>query len=124
MAGPLATAALMTAAFAPLAARATETCAILYLDAQRHLVGVRHIVGAIGHVDVTVRTIAVDALAFDAAAAVMAHNHPSGDPTPSQEDLGFTRLLARGLYALGVRRSDHVVLARDGLTSLRAKGML
>lgn len=124
MDAPLATAELISSIFAPLADRPVETCAILYLDAQRRLVGVRHVVGTVGQVSLSVRRIAADALAFDACAAVMAHNHPSGDPRPSEGDLGFTRALARGLHALGVRLSDHVVLARDGLTSLREKGLL
>ncbi len=124
MEGPIATAELMAGIFSPLAARPMEACAILYLDARRRLVGIRHVVGGIGHVDLSVRTVAADALTFDACAAVMAHNHPSGDPTPSHADLAFTRALARGLHALGVRLSDHVVLAREGLTSLRAKGLL
>ena len=123
MSYPLATAELMMGIFAPLAARRVETCAILYLESRRRLVGMRHVVGGIDHIDLSVRTVAVDALGFAACAAVMAHNHPSGDPAPSPADLAFTRALARGLDALGIVLGDHVVLAPAGLTSLRASGM-
>ena len=124
MPAPGATAELMSRIFAPLAARPVEACAILYLDAQQRLVGVRHVMGTVGSVDLSVRTVATDALTFGAHAAVMAHNHPSGDPRPSRDDVGFTRTLRRGLDALGVRLGDHVVLTRDRHVSLRAEGLL
>lgn len=121
---PIATAELMAGIFAPLADQPVETCAILYLDGQRRLVGMRHVVGRLNIIQLSPRTVAADALAFEARAAVMAHNHPSGDPSPSQADLVFTRQLVRGLEALGVSLGDHVILARGGMTSLRAKGLL
>lgn len=124
MAQPLATAALMTGIFAPLACRPVETCAILYLDGAGRLVGTRHVVGTLAAIDLSIRTIAADALAFGARRAVMAHNHPSGDPRPSQADLAFTRRLAFGLDAIGVRLSDHVIMAGEAITSLRQEGRL
>lgn len=124
MPGPLATAELMAGCFAPLADRPVETCAILYLDETPRIVGTRHIVGTLDRVDVSVRTVAVDALTFGAKAAVIAHNHPSGNPEPSESDLRFTRLLARGLEALGVALRDHVVVTLGAATSLRARGLL
>lgn len=124
MALPIATAALMTGIFAPLAQRPVETCAILYLDAAGRLAGARHVVGTHGTVELSIRTVVADALAFAAQAVVMAHNHPSGDPRPSAADLSFTRRLALCLEAIGVTLSDHVVLAQGGMTSLRARGLL
>ena len=124
MAVQIATAAVMTSAFAPLADRSREACAILYLDAERRLVGSRHVAGSIDTVPLAVRTVAADALAFGAQSAVIAHNHPSGDAEPSAGDLAFTRALARGLDALNVTLRDHVILTRSTATSLRARGVL
>jgi DNA repair protein RadC len=64
------------------------------------------------------------ALRDAAAAIVLVHNHPSGDPTPSAEDREVTSRLARAGELLGVRVLDHVVVAEHGYTSLRELGWL
>ena len=84
----------------------------------------RHVVGGRDHVVFSIRTIAVDALAFGAVGVVMAHNHPSGDATPSARDVAFTRAVAAGLRTLDVALLDHLVVASDQVTSLRAMGMV
>ena len=122
---PPVTAEIMSAIVAPLADRAAETCAVLYLDRLNRLVGLRHMVGTGQHVDVPIRSIAIDALGFDARAVLFAHNHPSGDARASHDDLLFTRRLAEGLAAIDVELVDHVIVARGGAsTSLRARGHL
>ena len=75
-------------------------------------------------VTISLRDVVADALAFDCAVVVMAHNHPSGDPTPSDADYSFTRALARTLAALGAPLYDHLVLVRGGAESFRARGLL
>ena len=84
----------------------------------------RHGVGGCGQVRLSVRCIVADALAFGAAAVVIAHNHPSGDARPSERDLAFTRALVRSLAAVEVRLVDHLVIAGEAVTSLRASGAL
>ena len=84
----------------------------------------RHLIGGQDHVAVSIRRIAADALAFDAAGVVIAHNHPSGDATPSARDLAFTRALAAGLRTLEVVLLDHLVIAGPRVTSLRAMGVV
>lgn len=64
------------------------------------------------------------ALRDAAAAVVLVHNHPSGDPTPSQEDREVTERLARAGEILGVPVLDHVVVAERGYSSLRESGVL
>jgi DNA repair protein RadC len=59
-----------------------------------------------------------------AAALVLVHNHPSGDPTPSAEDLEVTRRLVAAGDLLGIRIVDHVVVAEDGYHSLQEHGQL
>lgn len=114
------------ALFAGLADAALEVGAFAYLGRDLRLLGMRHV--ASPHraaLDVPVRSVVADALAFDAAALVMGHNHPSGEPTPSPADRALTRQLLRALDAVGVRLLDHLVLARGGTsTSFRALGWL
>jgi DNA repair protein RadC len=57
-----------------------------------------------------------------AAAVVLVHNHPSGDPTPSQEDHEVTRRLVAAGEVLGIRVVDHVVVADGGFHSFKESG--
>lgn len=54
----------------------------------------------------------------------MMHNHPSGDPTPSRDDIQLTRAIADAARAVGVQVHDHLVIARTGHVSLRGQGLL
>ncbi|HXH14508.1 MAG TPA: JAB domain-containing protein [Sphingomonas sp.] len=112
------------ALFARLREATVEIVAVAYLDPNRRLLGMRHVTGGRDHVTISIRRIAADALAFDAAGVVIAHNHPSGDATPSAQDLAFTRALAAGLRTLEVVLLDHLVIARERVTSLRAMGVV
>ena len=62
------------------------------------------------------------ALREAAAALILVHNHPSGDPTPSSEDREVTSRLAKAGEILGVRVLDHVIVAESGYCSLRDEG--
>ncbi|BCA63927.1 hypothetical protein HMP09_3161 [Sphingomonas sp. HMP9] len=121
---PVADLATACVLFAGLGEPCVEMVAVAYLDPNRRLLGMRHVVGGRDHVAISIRTIAVDALAFDAVGVVMAHNHPSGDATPSARDLAFTRALAAGLRTLEVVLVDHLVIAGDRVTSLRTMGVV
>lgn len=77
-----------------------------------------------GGVDVPVRHIAARALVMGAEAIVLAHNHPGGDPNPSQQDLLATTRLERALFPFAIRVADHVIVGAGGLFSFRAAGLL
>jgi DNA repair protein RadC len=64
-----------------------------------------------------------DAVRRSAAATVLVHNHPSGDPSASPEDVQLTHDAGRAGLLLGIELLDHVILARDGFVSLRAEGL-
>lgn len=70
------------------------------------------------------RQIIADAATHGSAGLILAHNHPSGDPSPSAADRHATRRLATVSDALGVRLLDHLILAADKCVSFRQDGML
>jgi DNA repair protein RadC len=64
------------------------------------------------------------AILASAASIVLVHNHPSGDPEPSEEDMSITRRLSQVGELMGIAVLDHVVIARRGFVSLRARNQL
>ena len=78
-----------------------------------------------GSVDLPVREIISDAARFGSAGILLAHNHPSGDPTPSPADCRATRTLARAAEAIDLAVVDHIVFAaRNKCQSMRRMGLL
>lgn len=75
-------------------------------------------------VDFPLRNIILDAARLRSRAILLAHNHPSGDPRPSESDLRVTRRLATAVEALDCRVVDHLVFAGAECTSLRGLGYL
>ena len=70
------------------------------------------------------REVFRDAIAVGAAALVLAHNHPSGDPEPSEDDVRLTRRFARCGETLGIEVLDHLVLGNGRWVSLRERRIL
>jgi DNA repair protein RadC len=70
------------------------------------------------------REVFVPAIAVSAASLILAHNHPSGDPTPSEEDLAITRRIQEAGRLLGIELLDHVVVARDAYASFKERRLL
>ena len=64
------------------------------------------------------------ALALNAAALILVHNHPSGDPKPSREDIEMTKEIQKAASALGIAIHDHLVIGRKGHASFRSLGLL
>lgn len=94
-------------------------------DGKLKLLGVRKISeGGPTANDISVRQVATAALSFNATAVVLAHNHPSGVATPSEDDISTTLYLRRFLQGIGVTVYDHVILADDDMVSLRDSGCL
>ena len=115
---------LLHTLIAPIAQQPFEVCIMLYIDSPGRLAGMRHVRGARDVLAVPIRSFVADAIAFDANAAIMAHNHPSGDCSASRADIALTSRLARAFGAVGVALLDHLVVAGAGSTSLRAQGYL
>ena len=108
------------------ARRDQEVMGAIYVDVRGRIIGEReHFVGALDRTSVEPRVVLKEALRLGATAAAIFHNHPSGDPEPSGEDLAFTRRLARGCSAVGIELVDHLILGGGGRwVSLRERGVL
>ena len=95
----------------------------LYLDVRNRLIRDETVArGTIGFAPCCPRDIIRRALELGASSIVLAHNHPSGDPKPSRQDIETTRLLANAANALDIRLLDHLIIARSGAVSLHALG--
>ncbi len=113
-------------AYAPRLAHLDRECFyVLLLDSKHRKI--KEVCVSIGCLDSAIvhpREVFKPAVAESAAAVILVHNHPSGDPTPSAEDRAVTRRLAATAELLGVDLLDHVIIGRQGCTSLRDGGEL
>ena len=80
--------------------------------------------GTIDHVPVYPREVCKRALELNAASILLVHNHPSGDPTPSQSDIDMTARIATAAEALSIRVHDHLIIGKSAELSFRAEGLL
>lgn len=114
------------AMLAPLFARAREErLYVAHLSADHRLLGFRMRFGAEAErIDFSVRAIVADALALGSAGLILAHNHPSGDPTPSSADLDATRSLMQVTRTLNIAVRDHLVFGGTSVLSFRKRGLL
>jgi DNA repair protein RadC len=101
-----------------------EVMGALYLDTRNRLIGETELYrGTLSRAAVEPRAILKEGLLRDAAGVVLFHTHPSGDPSPSAEDLGFTRRMVDAGQLIGLNLVDHLVLGAGGTwTSLRRQG--
>ncbi|HTR85997.1 MAG TPA: DNA repair protein RadC [Reyranella sp.] len=110
---------------AALAHEKTEQFRLLFLDRKNVLIADEvQQRGTIDHTPVYPREVVKRALELGAAALILVHNHPSGDPKPSREDIEMTKEIRRAAEALGIAIHDHLVIGRKGHASFRSLGLL
>jgi DNA repair protein RadC len=110
---------------AAMAFQPTEQCRVLYLDTRNKLIAEEvHSKGTINHTPVYTREIIKRALELSSTALFIAHNHPGGDPRPSDADVKLTKELVQIAKPLGITIHDHLILGRDGIFSFREKKLL
>ena len=110
---------------ARLAALPREVFHVLFLDKRNQLITDERLgVGTVDHAPVYPREVARRALELSASAILLAHNHPSGDPTPSRADIDMTRQVAEAVKVLQIVVHDHFIVAGDQVASLRALGLM
>jgi DNA repair protein RadC len=102
-----------------------EELRIAHVDSERRLIAVcAHGGGCADHLKLPLQEIAREALVLRSHGIVMAHNHPSGDTTPSRSDIIATRMLSDLADRLSIRLYDHLIFAPGSWSSLLALGLL
>ena len=117
--------ALLDYCHTTMAHRETEQFRVIYLNRKNVVIGDEEQgKGTVDHVPVYPREVAKRALELNASALILVHNHPSGDPTPSQADIGMTQQIFAACSALGLTLHDHLIIGKSRELSFRSEGYL
>jgi DNA repair protein RadC len=117
--------ALLDYCHTTMAHRETELFRILFLDRKNVLIADEEQArGTVDHVPVYPREVVKRALELNASALILVHNHPSGDPTPSDADLAMTHQIVDACAALGLTLHDHLIIGKSREISFRSAGYL
>lgn len=117
--------ALLDYCHTAMAHRETEQFRVLFLDRKNLLIADElQAKGTVDHVPVYPREVVKRALELNASALILVHNHPSGDPTPSQADIAMTEQVAQAATVLGLVLHDHLIIGKNRQLSFRTEGYL
>ncbi|MBL9046439.1 MAG: DNA repair protein RadC [Tabrizicola sp.] len=117
--------ALLDYCHTTMAHRETEQFRVLFLDRKNVLIADEEQArGTVDHVPVYPREIVKRALELNASALILVHNHPSGDPTPSDADVSMTDQVKEACGALGLTLHDHLIIGKSRELSFRSEGYL
>lgn len=117
--------ALLDYCRAALQHEGVEQFRILFLDRKNQIIADEaQQRGTVDHTPVYPREVVKRALELNAAALILVHNHPSGDPTPSRADVEMTRQVRQAASVMGIELHDHLIVGRKGHVSLREKGLI
>ncbi|WP_103335192.1 RadC family protein [Pseudotabrizicola formosa] len=117
--------ALLDYCHTTMAHRDTEQFRILFLDRKNTLIAdEEQAKGTVDHVPVYPREVVKRALELNASALILVHNHPSGDPTPSQADIAMTNQILEACQVLGIVLHDHLIIGKSRELSFRSAGYL
>ncbi|MCR8724424.1 RadC family protein [Frigidibacter sp. ROC022] len=108
-----------------MAHRETESFRVLYLDRKNVLIAdEEQSCGTVDHVPVYPREVVKRALILNASALILVHNHPSGDPTPSDSDVAMTAQIESAARAVGLSLHDHLIIGKSTELSFRSAGYI
>jgi DNA repair protein RadC len=103
----------------------TEQFRLLFLDRKNGLIADEvQQRGTVDHTPLYPREVVKRALELGAAAIILVHNHPSGDPTPSKADIAMTREVVEAALKLGISVHDHIIIGASGHASLKGLGYI
>ena len=118
-------AAVIDYCLAAMAFADKEQFRILFLDKRNGLLADEvQQTGTVDHTPVYPREVIKRALELSASAVILVHNHPSGDPTPSQADIRMTREIADLAKPMGISVHDHIIVGRQGHASMKGLGLI
>ena len=110
---------------ADMAHLAVERVRVLHLNSRNHLLRDDHMGdGSVDQAAIYTREVIKRAIELGSASLILVHNHPSGDPSPSRQDIEITRQIAEAGKRMGISVHDHIIIAASGHSSLRAQGLL
>jgi DNA repair protein RadC len=110
---------------AAMADRSREQFRVIFLDARNQLLHDEVMgEGSTSTAPVYEREIVRRALELGASALLLVHNHPSGDPAASRDDIAMTRKVIEAGKTMGITVHDHIIIARTGRTSMRSQGLI
>jgi len=110
---------------ATMAHLSIEQVRVLFLNAKNMLLANEALwTGSVDEASVHVREVIARAIALGATAIIIVHNHPSGDPTPSQQDIRLTKDLIEAGRHMRVTVHDHVIVGSQGRNSMKALGLI
>ena len=110
---------------AAMAHSRTEQVRVLFLNAKNMLIANEAMwTGSVDEASVHVREIIARAIQLGATALIIVHNHPSGDPTPSSQDIRITQDLVEAARHMKIAVHDHVIIGASGRSSMRAMGLI
>lgn len=110
---------------ADMAFLSVERVRVLHLNARNQLLRDDHMGdGSVDQAAIYTREIIKRAMELGSASLILVHNHPSGDPSPSRQDIDITRQIVEAGKRLGIAVHDHIIIGEKGHTSLRAQGLL
>lgn len=102
-----------------------EQFRVLFMDRKNRLIADEVLgKGTVDRAPVYPREIIKRALTLEASALILAHNHPSGDPTPSQSDIDMTKTIIDIAKPMGVTVHDHLIIGRDNVASFKTLGLM
>jgi DNA repair protein RadC len=102
-----------------------EKCIALYLDSKCHMLSETTLsIGSINNAFLSKRELFRNALKINASQVILLHNHPSGDPTPSREDVELTKRIQEAAILMEIPLVDHIIIGDHTYISFREKGML
>ncbi len=117
--------ALIDYCSASMAYQSIEQLRVLFLDKRNRIIADEILQeGSVDHTPVYPRQVAKRALALDATALILVHNHPSGDPEPSKPDIEMTKLVVAAAKACEIVVHDHVIIGRGSHFSMRSQGYM
>jgi DNA repair protein RadC len=117
--------AVVKAIRASIQDKAKEHFKLILLNSRNRVIGISNIsTGTLTTSLVHPREVFKEAITHSAASVVLAHNHPSGDPEPSEDDLKITKKLVESGKILGIEVIDHIIIGKNSFYSFREKGLI
>ena len=117
--------AVVKAISASIKDKAKEHFKLILLNPRNKIIGISTIsIGTLNASLVHPREVFKDAIMHSAASVVLAHNHPSGDPEPSEDDIKITKKLVESGKILGIEVLDHIIITKNGFKSFGSEGLI